>query len=148
MSKPLKSFITFSRSEKMGLVVLAGVLLILLLVRVTMHFFIYPDINETQQEHLRQQWAQFKEAHPDTLVAQPGYVDRNDDGAIPIPEYINVNTADSATLVRLKGIGPVTAHKIMEYRSVHPFADFEEFRKLCRLSAANTGLLKPHIIVR
>lgn len=32
---------------------------------------------------------------------------------------ININTADSATLARLKGIGPATAQNIITYRNEH-----------------------------
>ncbi len=34
----------------------------------------------------------------------------------PPPVIVDLNTADSATLVRLRGIGPVFARRIMEYR--------------------------------
>lgn len=34
-----------------------------------------------------------------------------------LPEQINLNTIDSATLVRIKGIGPILAHKIVAYRN-------------------------------
>lgn len=36
----------------------------------------------------------------------------------PLPDKINLNTADSALLVRLYGIGPTLAHKIIEKRKV------------------------------
>lgn len=35
----------------------------------------------------------------------------------PLPKHINLNKTDSATLVRLKGIGPYLAQKIISYRN-------------------------------
>ncbi|MDR3681903.1 MAG: helix-hairpin-helix domain-containing protein [Flavipsychrobacter sp.] len=148
MRKPLRSFTTFNRNEKYGVVALTSLLMILLLVRATMHFFIHPHIDEVQQTRLQQNWQQFQQTHTDTATTQPGYVDNNDDGITPMPAQIDINTADSATLVRLKGIGPVTAHKILEYRSNQHFTNFEELRKLCRMSATNAALLKPHILLK
>jgi len=36
---------------------------------------------------------------------------------LPEPDHIDINTTDSATLVRLKGIGPFYAHKLIERRN-------------------------------
>lgn len=43
---------------------------------------------------------------------------------------ISLNHADSATLVRLRGIGPKLAHKILEKRRVAPFVNVAELRDL------------------
>ena len=47
---------------------------------------------------------------------------------------ININTADSATLVSLTGIGRKTAHKIMEHRrrggTIHNFAELEAIQNI------------------
>jgi DNA uptake protein ComE-like DNA-binding protein len=145
MRRPFKSFITFSRNEKYGLMALTGILMLLLLVRASMHFYVHPNFDEAQQTRLQQAWQQFKQTHTDTATAPQGYVDNNDDGTTPVPATININTADSAILVRLKGIGPVTAHKILAYRNRQRFINFDELRKLCRMSAANTALLQTHI---
>lgn len=61
----------------------------------------------------------------------------------PLPATINLNTADSALLVRLNGIGPVLAHRIVEKRALlggfishkqllelYPFPD-STFHMLC-----------------
>jgi competence protein ComEA len=46
---------------------------------------------------------------------------------------ISLNKADSATLVRLRGIGPKLAHRILEKRQQEPFTDIEELRSLQRI---------------
>lgn len=44
---------------------------------------------------------------------------------------INLNTADSATLIGLRGIGPVLAHKIIARRTtVGPFTGYRQLRQL------------------
>ena len=44
------------------------------------------------------------------------------DTAAPKRQRVNVNTADSAVLTGLPGVGPKTAQKIVEYRKKHgPF---------------------------
>ena len=35
------------------------------------------------------------------------------------PKLVNINTADTRELIRLKGIGPVLADRIVEYRETH-----------------------------
>lgn len=42
--------------------------------------------------------------------------DRFVNNKITIPEFVDLNTVDSITLVLLKGIGPFYAHKIIDYR--------------------------------
>ena len=46
---------------------------------------------------------------------------------------ISLNHADSVTLVRLRGIGPKLAHKILEHRKTEPFTTLEELRELQRI---------------
>jgi competence protein ComEA len=45
----------------------------------------------------------------------------------PAPHSVSLNSADSATLQRLPGVGPSTAQKILEYRQIHSrFATIDE----------------------
>ena len=51
--------------------------------------------------------------------------------APPTPARVNINTADSATLQTLTGIGPATAQKIIDYRNAHGgFRTIEEIRNV------------------
>ncbi len=44
---------------------------------------------------------------------------------------VNINTASKAELMKLEGIGPAVADKIIEYRNTHgPFKKAEDIRKI------------------
>ncbi len=146
MPSPFKPFITFSRNEKYGLLALTGLLLVLVLIRATMHFFIKPGIDDVQQIRLQQAWHKFQQTQTDTAVAvtqSTSMTNQETSSAL-----VNINTADSSTLIDLDGIGPASAHKILLYRSHQHFTSFEQVRKLCRMSATNANLLKPHILIK
>ena len=48
------------------------------------------------------------------------------DGAMP---KVNINTADEATLMLLKGIGEAKAKAIVEYREAQPFETIEDMHE-------------------
>jgi competence ComEA-like helix-hairpin-helix protein len=85
----------------MGIIVLGAVLMILVVVRMTMHYWVRPE-PVTDDAELRTAWEHFKDSQ------------RKQAELSQLP--VNINTADSATLVSLTGIGPKTAEKILEYR--------------------------------
>ncbi len=77
------------------------------------------------------------------------YQDAFDDNPTPLPDTVNVNTADSATLVRFKGIGPVTAGKIVARRKDKgPFTSIEQLTEVGRFPDATFELLKKHLSTR
>jgi len=97
----LRSYLTFSRSQRMGIAVLGGLLVVLMVVRVTMHYWVKPPVI-TDDKELRAKWEHFKTQQNKEA----------EQSKLPV----NINTADSAALVSLSGIGPKTAQKILEYR--------------------------------
>jgi len=145
MPPPFKPFVTFSRNEKYGLLVLTGLLVLLVLIRATMHFFVKPNIDEAQQTRLQQAWQHFQQTQTDTVQVANNTGSNQLDTSSAL---VNINTADSATLVDLDGIGPASAHKILMYRSQQQFTSFDQVRKLCHMSATNADLLKPHILIK
>lgn len=59
---------------------------------------------------------------------------------------INVNTADSATLQTLAGVGPVTAEAIVTYRTDHgPFTELAQLQEVSGIGPATLARLKPHV---
>src|SRR6185312_5700838 len=136
MKKLLKSYISFTRTEKMGLIGLCGLLLVLIVIRATMHTWVHPANNPDNDKKLVNAWGTFKRTQTttkpvDTTIGnKDDYRDANDDNETPLPNIININTADSATLVRLKGIGPVTAGKIVARRkNKGAFTNIDQLRE-------------------
>ena len=152
MKKLLKSYGSFTRTERIGLVALSALLIILLTIRATMHLWVHPAIDTEKEKKLVASWETFKRSQPaikkDTADDKRDYVDAADDADIPMPDIININTADSATLVRLKGIGPVSARKIVARRkNKGPFTDVNQLMEVCSMPEATFELLKKHLSV-
>jgi competence protein ComEA len=62
---------------------------------------------------------------------------------------LDLNTAVEADLVRLPGIGPVMAKRIVEYRQAHgPFKRLDELRKVKGIGAKTYAKLVPLLVVK
>jgi competence protein ComEA len=85
----------------------------------------------------------------DSTGPSKDFQDRFDENTAPMPDIININTADSATLVRLKGIGPATAHKILLRRTEKgPFTAIVQLKECGRIPSATFSIIAPHLSVR
>lgn len=154
MKKLLKSYITFTRTERIGLLCLSGVLVILLIVRATMYLWVQPDNNEEQNKKLIASWQVFKRSQPTQIEVERNknptkeHQDAMDENTSPLPDIIDLNTADSATLVRLKGIGPVTAGKIVARRkNKGPFTNIDQLSETGAFNSETLSMLKKHLII-
>ncbi len=177
MKKQLKSYISFSRTERAGLIGLCAVLIILIAIRATMHLWVHPAEGVSKNTKLEAAWQKFKNEHPanskneddssgnntvdkisiayhniDTnpIVKKKSrdYEDALDDNETPMPDIININTADSTTLVRLKGIGPATAAKIIARRKEQgPFTNVDQLLKVRHIPDATFKILRQHLTV-
>ena len=88
MKDSLRSYLSFSRSQRRGIIILSTLLLILVLVRLSMRYWVSPPLVKEEQE-LREAWESFK-AEQNSLEKETEFP-------------ININTADSAALVSLTG---------------------------------------------
>ncbi len=151
MKKAIKSFITFNRTERIGLAGLCLLLVVLLAVRATIALWVHPATNAEQDKKLIAAWESFQRTQPvvhsDTTAATKDYQDKFDEQTIPLPDQIDLNTADSATLVRLKGIGPATAGKIIARRNKKPFTNINQLSEVGRIPHATLELLKKHLVI-
>ncbi len=152
MKKLLKSFTSFTRTERIGLVALSALLIILIAIRATMHLWVHtPDDSESQKK-LVAAWETFKRSQPvqktKDVSNNNDYADASDDNPEPLPNIINLNTADSATLVRLKGIGPATARKIVTRRKNKGlFTSVDQLLEVSSMPTATFEILKKHLTV-
>ena len=60
---------------------------------------------------------------------------------------ININTADAAELMKLKGVGEKTAEKIIEYRAQSPFEKPEDIMNVKGIGEKKFEDIKDHICV-
>lgn len=60
---------------------------------------------------------------------------------------ININTADAAELMKLKGVGEKTAEKIIEYRAQTPFEKPEDIMNIKGIGEKKFEDIKDHICV-
>jgi DNA uptake protein ComE-like DNA-binding protein len=66
----------------------------------------------------------------------------------PMPDVIDLNTADSVTLTRLKGIGAKIAHKILLRRQTEgKFTNIEQLKEVYHFPATTFNQLKEHVRV-
>ena len=67
----------------------------------------------------------------------------------PAAAKIDINTADYAELLRLPGIGPVLASRIIDYRDRHgPFRAVDSLITVPGIGPKKLDALRPHICVR
>jgi DNA uptake protein ComE-like DNA-binding protein len=65
-----------------------------------------------------------------------------------LPDEVDLNTADSATLVRLKGIGPTLAHKIINRRAaLGGFLSHEQLLEVYRFADTTFDMLKTRLTI-
>ena len=150
MKKLIKSYISFTRTERIGLVCLCALLIILITVRATMPLWVHPAKNTEKEKRLVAAWETFKRTQSkpvnDTAQKKNDYQDAFDENETPLPNVIDLNTADSATLVRLKGIGPVTAGKIVARRKKKgPYTNLEQLKEVGVFTVPAFEILKKHL---
>ncbi len=139
MKHGIKAYFSFTRKERVGIIVLMGVILSLLAVRIGMHVWMKPDNDAAQQEKVAKAWENYKQIH--SVKTQPEAADNKYAGGV-----VNINTADSATLSTLKGIGPVNASRILSFRRNYGvITDMEQIKAICTMPSATFNELKQHI---
>ncbi len=123
-----------SRSERIGIVLLLAVIVVLLV----MNVFLQRSFNYSQEKYdaivetfdersaeLLQEKKELQEKYtPSIEVSEPEEAStksespKNEESSTPIGK-ININTATSAQLQTLDGIGPAYAKRIIEYREIN-----------------------------
>lgn len=98
------------------------------------------SLSETEYNRLAP-YIQIKES-----VRSPNY--KTYENQAPLPKFINLNKTDSATLVRLDGIGAILAHKILERRrGLGGFLRHEQLLEIYKFPDSTYAYLKEKLII-
>lgn len=138
MKSLLKSYMTFSRTERYGIVALLLLMAALLVVRLTMHLWVTSPVVDAQQVALAGK------------KLQEGNPKFQNTGKLTLPPgtKINLNTADSLTLISLPGIGKGLSHRILERRrQLGKFANMEEVLEVYKFRQDTKEMLLEMTIV-
>jgi competence ComEA-like helix-hairpin-helix protein len=150
MKKLIKAYTSFTRMERMGIVCLSGLIVLLLIFRISMPYWVHPKTNPEKDKRLIAAWEAYKSkqtANTEDSTGDDGN-EYTDNGTSTLPDVININTADSATLVRLKGIGPATASKILDrIRKKGPFKNIDQLKEVRSFPEETLEILKKHLAV-
>jgi comEA protein len=88
----------------------------------------------------------------DTMSVGASISSAPDSKAKPVASILlplDLNAAAEAELVRLPGIGPVMAKRIVEYRQMHgPFKRLEDLRQVKGIGAKTYAKLAPLLVVK
>ncbi len=153
MKQALKSYITFSRSGRVAMISLVALLIILIVIRLSLSYWKPADKDMVNEQKLVTAWGKFKRSQPErtddsTFVEHKDFQDVMDKNPVPMNDIVDLNTADSATLVRFNGIGPVTAGRIVAYRKKYGhFKNIDEIKSLGSFSLETYKILKKHLVI-
>jgi len=140
-----KEYLSFSKTERNGIIVMLSLIIIVLSMRLLSPLLFHPDPTIDHRK-FDQEIAQFEKLC-DSTDRSKTVVNKNTTQIHLHPssntkgpiEKIEINSADSAALDRLPGIGPVLAQRILKYRRI--LGGFYAFNQLSEVYG-----LKPETI--
>jgi DNA uptake protein ComE-like DNA-binding protein len=153
MKKLFKSYTSFTRTERIGLLCLCALLIIFIIIRATMSLWVHPVTDTEKEKKLAAAWDTIKRSQPKEVndtdeKIKIEYKNTTNKNEAPLRDIIDLNTADSATLLRIKGIDPATAGRIVAYRAAHgPFTSIDQLLHIPNLPAATFDILKKHLVI-
>ena len=147
---PIKDHLTFSVREQRGIFLLSVIMLLLILFRVGMPYLM---ARRTYDFSAFEKQVQLLESMiTDSILEDKALQPSSEQGQIRVPQRkaisrpatsgavqessykpirIELNAADSLALVRLRGIGPVLASRILKYReSLGGYADVNQLKEI------------------
>ena len=160
MAGKVRSFLSFSRTERFGVLALAILLVLLLAARLAVRHWPKSDVDPAQAMAYNEAYNRYEQA----AAVENEDIRRSADAAGPgdtareyldagvsrkdFPDTLDVNTATAEQFKMLKGVGAVTAAKIVAKRAEQGgFNTVEEFRQACNLSEKVYRQLRPHLKV-
>lgn len=144
------SFIHYTRNERLGIVAISVMLVILITVRATMGLWVKPNTDPEKEKQLIEKWGKYQQSKQPKSVAnivRPAYEKENSNYTTPLAQHLNINTADTATLMRIKGVGKPTAEKIIYRRNNKgAFTHIKQLHEVGSFSEEHLTMLSAHIV--
>lgn len=144
------SFIHYTRNERLGIVAISVMLVILIALRATMGLWVKPDTDPEKEKQLIEKWEKYQQSKQPTSVAnivRPAYEKENSANTTPLAQHLNINTADTAILIRIKGVGKTTAEKIIYRRNNKgAFTHIKQLHEVGSFSEEHLTMLSAHIV--
>jgi comEA protein len=138
MLQRLVNWLALTRSEQKVLVFLSATLILGAGIRLYQETF--PTQRRFDYRSIDSSFAVFRER----LAADSIPGKQSDPAGV-----VNINTATREDLVRLPGIGPTLADRIMAYRATSgKFGSVEALQKVKGISSKKFDKLKPHVTIR
>lgn len=99
-------------------------------------------------------YSYYKKFHPPINVRFRKPLEDNDvlqkelDNLLKKAKSVNINKASAEELMRLSGVGPVLAHRIIEYRLQNgPFKERDEIKKVPGIGPKKFEAIKDYIVI-
>lgn len=174
MKDLIKSYLSFTRRERIGLVALLALLLLLIIVKASMHLWIKPAIDNTQEQQLVAAWNAYKSEtknnisknyykadsskaklrtaevihHPDSLKPRHYSTYQQPEQPKGTLFPFDPNTLDSTGFRRL-GLRERTTAILLHWRNKGKvFRHKEELRKVYTLTEEDYQRLEPYIRIK
>ena len=144
MKRIAAAYTELSRVERMALVALVSALLVFLLVRMTLSWWVHPPDDAAQNKQLAAQWTAFSASHH----TQSEFATDNNPEAAPTALFaFDPNTLDSAGFIQL-GMPPKAIKGLLNWRAhgKHFYAK-EDLKPLYNLPQAEYERLAPYIAI-
>ncbi len=134
MKNLFRSYVSFTRTERMGIIALVSLIIIFIAIRATMHLWVKPPEINAEQITIAAKKLKAQQEIPVNTVLQGG--------------KINLNTADSLTLISLPGIGKGISHRILERRrQLGKFTNMQEVYEVYHFSEKTRKMLEERTVI-
>ncbi|MBA3828612.1 MAG: helix-hairpin-helix domain-containing protein [Taibaiella sp.] len=163
MKNALKSYAAFTRTERVGIMILCGLILLLIAVRFTMQYWVRPANNDADQRNLNIAWQAFQKKNEEVAVNKYSVksssssiaITPNSDTIHTAPSkihatggklfYFDPNTLDSSGFRKL-GLKEKTTAILLHWRAKGKhFYNKDELKKVYTLSPEEYARLEPYI---
>lgn len=156
MKRLFQSYISFTRTERMGLIGLLALLVVLITIRLTMHLWVQPPRSSEKERQLLAAWQDMQKQNVVMQEVEPAAVittaEVANDQRTPSPAAqlfpFDPNTIDSAGLRKL-GLREKTTSNLLHWRAKGKrFYKKEDLKPLYTLTDDEYNRLAPYITIK